>query len=192
MPDLRFFLPSPSRQKRSIPFAFSETFSPDPPQIELDPSLFDYSISRVSFDVVSKIFGSLGRHACNWCRVQVYGLPRRVSKPSRFYASAPYPRLKAPFYSIGDDFWTTADGVRPTISSLGKLLDSGLRTVIWAGVGAFISSRRLPISWWQVLFWRLIGQGLYLQLVCPGFFHQHFPIQYSILSGFGWKWKKNF
>ncbi|PLW42980.1 hypothetical protein PCASD_04728 [Puccinia coronata f. sp. avenae] len=39
---------------------------------------------------------------------------------------------------IGDDFWTTADGVRPTISSLGKLLDSGLRTVIWAGDKDFI------------------------------------------------------
>ncbi|KAI9612724.1 hypothetical protein H4Q26_007883 [Puccinia striiformis f. sp. tritici PST-130] len=39
---------------------------------------------------------------------------------------------------IGEDFWTTADTVRPTISSLGKLLDSGLRTVIWAGDKDFI------------------------------------------------------
>ncbi|EFP93244.2 uncharacterized protein PGTG_19190 [Puccinia graminis f. sp. tritici CRL 75-36-700-3] len=40
--------------------------------------------------------------------------------------------------NIGDDFWTTADAVRPTISSLGRLLDSGLRTVIWAGDKDFI------------------------------------------------------
>ncbi|KAA1096504.1 hypothetical protein PGT21_018671 [Puccinia graminis f. sp. tritici] len=40
--------------------------------------------------------------------------------------------------NIGDDFWTTADAVRPTISSLGRLLDSGLRIVIWAGDKDFI------------------------------------------------------
>lgn len=39
---------------------------------------------------------------------------------------------------ILDDFWTTADSVRPTISSLAKLLDAGLRTVIWAGDKDFI------------------------------------------------------
>ncbi|OAV99900.1 hypothetical protein PTTG_25095 [Puccinia triticina 1-1 BBBD Race 1] len=39
---------------------------------------------------------------------------------------------------VGDDFWTTADAVRPTIASLGRLLDSGLRTVIWAGDKDFI------------------------------------------------------
>ncbi|KAI9603992.1 hypothetical protein H4Q26_003602 [Puccinia striiformis f. sp. tritici PST-130] len=55
---------------------------------------------------------------------------------------------------IGDDFWTTADSVRPTISSLGKLLDSGLRTVIWAGDKDFICNalgvhRSLLVMKWK-------------------------------------------
>ncbi|KNZ57586.1 uncharacterized protein VP01_2121g1 [Puccinia sorghi] len=61
---------------------------------------------------------------------------------------------------VGDDFFTTADSVRPTISTLGKLLDSDLRTVIWAGVGSIPTRCR----WTRTLF-ATRSMGVYRSLI---------------------------
>ncbi|KAI7951811.1 hypothetical protein MJO28_007495 [Puccinia striiformis f. sp. tritici] len=84
-----------------------------------------------------------------------YYCERTLVKPSNYETVTPSPSNEPPTYDfIGDDFWTTADSVRPTISSLGKLLDSGLRTVIWAGDKDFICNalgvhRSLLVMKWK-------------------------------------------